>query len=219
VEQSTLPVLFTEHFRLLELSLTEDQIRQCVLFTNELKSWNQTANLTSITDDEAIVVKHFIDSLVALKANIKEGARILDVGSGAGFPAIPLKIARPDLSFLLIDPAHKKVSFLRYIVGLLRLPNVSIFCGTLKEWIESEKSGLRFDFVTFRAVNYLDVLEDCSAVLTDTGQVIAYSSKPIQQSELGPRWSVVHTVTFNLPLSYGSRAISLLKRVDLQCST
>jgi 16S rRNA (guanine527-N7)-methyltransferase len=191
-----------------------------VIFANALKAWNETANLTSITEDEAIVVKHFVDSLVALKAaDIHQAARMLDVGTGAGFPAIPLKIVRPDLSFLLIDPSHKKVSFLRYIVGLLRLENMSIFCGTLKELIQDSTEQDRFEYVTFRAVNYRDVLDDCRAVLSDTGRIIVYSSKPVSGSDLGPNWSIVQSLTLTLPCSYGSRTVSFLKRMELQCST
>jgi hypothetical protein len=95
--------------------LTDQQLEQFTTFLEQLKAWNQSTNLTSITSDEDIVVKHFIDSLAALSVEaMVSGAKILDVGSGAGFPGIPLKIARPDLLMTLLEPTYKKVAFLHF---------------------------------------------------------------------------------------------------------
>jgi 16S rRNA (guanine527-N7)-methyltransferase len=103
-----------------------------MVYLEQLQLWNQSFNLTSITLADEIIIKHFVDSLAALRADdIRVGARLLDVGTGAGFPGIPLKIARLDLNITLVEPARKKSSFLRFIIGLLRLENINLFDGTL----------------------------------------------------------------------------------------
>ena len=92
-----------------------------MVYLEQLQLWNQSFNLTSITLDDEIIIKHFVDSLAALKADeIMVGASLLDVGTGAGFPGIPLKIARLDLNITLVEPAKKKSAFLHFIVGLHR---------------------------------------------------------------------------------------------------
>src|SRR5574338_1509745 len=106
--------------------LSSEQVQRFMIYLRQLQFWNQSFNLTSISLDDEIIIKHFVDSLAALRADIKIGARLLDVGTGAGFPGIPLKIARLDLNITLIEPASKKSSFLRFIIGLLRLENVDI---------------------------------------------------------------------------------------------
>ena len=211
----------------LGITVTQPQIDQFALYASQLKSWNQAANLTTITGDEEIVVKHFIDSLAPLKKEYITGdGRLLDVGTGAGFPALPLKIMRPDIAMVLLEPANKKVSFLRFIVGLLKLKDVTIFAGSLKDYAHS-KLGAVFDYVTFRAVNYRLVLEDCSSLLSEKGRIVFYTSKPVQAPELGPMWKTDQSFSFNLPGNYGSRVISLIEKSEditkepaqAQCST
>ena len=86
----------------------------------ELKKWNKAINLTAIQDDQDIVVKHFVDSLAGLKViEIQQETELLDVGAGAGFPAIPLKLVRPNLSIELLEPTRRRAHFLRYVIGSL----------------------------------------------------------------------------------------------------
>jgi 16S rRNA (guanine527-N7)-methyltransferase len=123
------------------VSLNSEQVQQFVVYLEFLKTWNQTFNLTGITSDEEIVVKHFVDSFAVLNAvEIGSGTRLLDVGTGAGFPGVPLKIVRPDLRITLVEPVSKKTSFLRFLVGTLRLEATEIFEGTLDRFVSALSS-------------------------------------------------------------------------------
>jgi 16S rRNA (guanine527-N7)-methyltransferase len=191
--------------------LEADHLRQFIIYLEQLRVWNQSVNLTGITDDEEVIIKHFIDSLAALKAEtFSSGARILDVGTGAGFPGIPLRIAREDLNISLIEPAQKKVSFLHFIVGLLRLERVRIFHGTLERFMIEKSSNERFDYITTRALKYNFILRKSSGLLAPGGKEILYTSQPIRKPDLGSDWSMVAEYVFDLPKGLGRRVISVL---------
>lgn len=193
------------------LSLEINQVRQFMVYLEQLRAWNQSVNLTSITVDEEIIVKHFVDSIAALKAEmIRPGAKLLDVGSGAGFPGIPLRIVRQDLNITLIEPNQKKISFLHLIVGLLRLERVKIFYGTLERFMIGKLSDQPFDYITTRALKYDFILRNAPRMLTPGGKAILYSSQPINKLELGTDWSMVTEYPIDLPRAFGRRVISIL---------
>lgn len=108
----------------LGVSLTGGQLAALDLFAEELKKWNRKINLTAIADDEGIAVKHFVDSLSLLKV-VRAPGRLLDIGSGAGFPSIPVKIALPELDIVAVDAVVKKISFQKQAVRLLNLMQYS----------------------------------------------------------------------------------------------
>jgi len=110
--------LFLEH--------TATQVSSFMTYLAELKKWNKAYNLTSLKTDEDIVVKHFLDSLLYLKAMPEGEISVMDVGSGAGFPGIPIKIMRPDVKMYLLEPSRKKVGFLRHIIGVLGLDGIEV---------------------------------------------------------------------------------------------
>jgi 16S rRNA (guanine527-N7)-methyltransferase len=193
------------------VALQTDQVGQFMLYLEQLQTWNRSVNLTSITIDEEIIVKHFVDSLAGLKAEeIGHGARLLDVGTGAGFPGIPLRIVRQDLNVTLIEPAQNRISFLHSIVGLLRLDKVKIFHGTLERFLIGQTPDRIFDYVTTRALKYDFLLRNSGKLLSRQGKVILYLSQPINRQELGTEWSVSNEHAFDLPLKIGKRVISVL---------
>lgn len=182
-----------------------------MVYLKQLQLWNQSFNLTSITLDDEIIIKHFVDSLAALRAeNVKVGARLLDVGTGAGFPGIPLKIARSDMNITLLEPARKKASFLHFIVGLLRLENVDIFDGTLERFKNERLPYRLFDYVATRALKHDMLLRDGITLLRQGGKAILYSSQPINRSELSPNWLLTSEYAFRLQKGYGQRVISIV---------
>lgn len=201
------------------VQLEADQLRQFMIYLEQLHVWNQSVNLTSITADEEIVIKHFVDSLAALKAEaIRPGARLLDVGTGAGFPGLPLRIARQDLNVTLIEPSQKKISFLHSIVGQLRLEKVKIFYGTLERFMMERFSEQPFDYITTRALKYDFILRNSSRLLASGGKIMLYSSQRIDRMELGRDWSILSEHMFDLPRGFGRRVVSILSASQEQAA-
>ena len=191
--------------------LKTEQLKHFMIYLEELQKWNRSINLTSINSGEEIIIKHFVDSFACLSIEqIKHGASLLDVGTGAGFPGIPLKIIRQDLNITLIEPVQKKVSFLYFIVGLLRLERVKIFYGTLEQFMANDHLDHSFDYVTTRALKYNVLLHKGPSLVADSGRAILYLSHPINRAELSNRWSVVTERGFDLPMNFGQRSIVVL---------
>jgi len=142
-----------------EFGITLDE-RMCGRFSRYadlLVEWNQQVNLTAITDEEDIVVKHFVDSLTAVLL-LPQGASVVDVGTGAGFPGIPFAIVRPDVSVTLLDSLDKRVRFLSAVAGELGLPNIRTQHGRAEDFGNDPLWRDTFDVSTARAVASLPVL-------------------------------------------------------------
>ncbi len=147
----------------LEVSLTSEQLNAFLTYSAELRKWNRKINLTSITNERDIVVKHFLDSLAYLKGfTPAPGMRLLDMGSGAGFPAIPLKLVHPELNVTLVESIKKKASFLRHIIRTLALDMTEVRDMRIEELPESSRKS--YDVITARA--FADIV---SAAASGTG--------------------------------------------------
>ena len=132
------------------LALSEEQIRSFFVFFSELKKWNKKINLTTIREDRDIVVKHGLDSIAYIKGfTLFPGLKLLDMGSGAGFPALPIKIAYPEIEVALTESVKKKASFLRHIIRLLTLRAAAVFDKRIDQLPRSLLAS--FDVVTARA--------------------------------------------------------------------
>ncbi|MBS9335625.1 16S rRNA (guanine(527)-N(7))-methyltransferase RsmG [Fructobacillus papyrifericola] len=145
------------------LSLSDKQLNQFETYFNELVLANQSFNLTAITEKEEVYLKHFFDSLtLALKVpNLREGkASLIDVGSGAGFPALPLKIALPNLQVTMVDSLNKRVNFLKEMVTKLGLDGVTVLHGRAEGLGQDQKMRESFDYATARAVARTQVLAE-----------------------------------------------------------
>ena len=118
--------LLRDGLKILDISFVEDQITQFLTYLAELKKWNRAYNLTALKTDADIVIKHFLDSLLFLKVLPHYVKSIADVGSGAGFPGIPLKIIRPDIEIVLIEPVQKKALFLEHMQRVLSMSGTRI---------------------------------------------------------------------------------------------
>jgi 16S rRNA (guanine527-N7)-methyltransferase len=136
--------------KVLGISLTIEQINSVFIYLAELKKWNQKINLTAIRDEEDIIIKHVLDSLSYIHGfTPAPGLRLLDMGTGAGFPALPIKIAYPGLSITMVDSIKKKASFLRHIIRTLKLTETEVLDTRAEELPGSLLST--FDVVTARA--------------------------------------------------------------------
>ncbi len=206
-----LSAVLKKHSAEIGVYLHDDQLAQFMIYLKQLQAWNRSLNLTSITQDTEIIIKHFVDSLAGLQGEeFKCGASLLDVGTGAGFPGIPLRIARQDLQVTLVEPSPKKVSFLYYIVGLLHLDRVKIFSGTLEQFMRANTPSQLFDYITSRALNHQSILRSGRKLLSQEGKAIVYSSRPMNMLELGNDWSLATEHPFDLPNGLGRRVISIL---------
>ena len=143
----------------IDIKFTEEQLNQFYEYMNLLLEWNEKINLTAITDPNEVILKHFIDSLTINKY-IKENNTLADVGTGAGFPGIPLKILRPDLKITLVDSLNKRINFLNEVINKLNLVNIETVHSRIEDFGKDKKYRESFDFVTARAVANLAVLSE-----------------------------------------------------------
>lgn len=154
------------------IPLSPVQINQFERYGDELTRWNEHTNLTSITGGEAIVVRHFLDSLTLAQVWPDQPPRSLaDIGTGAGFPGLPLKIIWPDLRLLLVESVGKKTEFLRHIVDRLQLIDVEICAARAEEIGRDHRYREQFEGVTARAVATLSVLAEYCLPLCRVGGV------------------------------------------------
>jgi 16S rRNA (guanine527-N7)-methyltransferase len=191
---------------LFDLDLTPAQQEAFSRYADEMIDWNKTrANLTGITDPAAIEIKHMLDSLSVLTvARLPEGARVIDVGAGAGFPGLPMKIALPHLRLALLEATGKKVTFLAHVAKLLGLENVSTIHLRAEEAGQDARYRAQFDLVVARAVARLPTLLEyllplckvggqCVAMKGETAQTEADDSAQALK-QLGGQLSGVHAV-------------------------
>ena len=142
--------LIYEGAKNIDIQIDKRKIEKFAIHALELMKWNQKTNLTAITDPFEVAVKHFLDSIVPVKI-IPSNASLLDIGSGGGFPGIPLKISLPSLSVTLIDASRKKVSFLKHIIRILELKNIDALQIRAEEFANKPGVAKKFNVIISRA--------------------------------------------------------------------
>ena len=191
--------------------LTEDQIRWFLAYLAQLLEWTQTINLTSITDPFEIISKHFVDSLTALKAfEFPSQGIVIDVGSGAGFPGIPLKLIRDDLRLVLVEPSQKKCSFLYSIVGALKLEQVFIHLIEVQQYAAQKPNPLA-DVIVLRALRFEEIVKPAALILKPTGRLLLYRTEPMNDQP-SDAFRVESNHRFALPMNHGNRVVTVLRK-------
>lgn len=175
-----------EELEFVSIHLTEEQLWKCFRYFELLVEKNQVMNLTAITEEKEVVTKHIVDSLSAVRVlpNLydKKGLRILDVGTGAGFPGIPLKIAFPNCHITLLDSLKKRINFLQEICSQLELNDIYAIHGRAEDFGHIKKYREQFDVCVSRAVANLSTLSEyCLPFIKTGGLFISYKSGDVEE--------------------------------------
>lgn len=215
-----LSILLKEGAEEIGVSLNHQMIEMFMVYLKELKEWNQKINLTSLKKDTAIIIKHFIDSLT-LVPYVPSKATLLDIGSGAGFPGIPIKIAKPSIDVTLLEAKSKKVNFQRHMIRMLSLASIR----SLQERAENLKTErgfcLHFDIVTTRAFSKLELFLMLGVPLVKKGGfIVAMKGKHVKEElkesqDMLKDFSLVATriEELTLPFGGGERHLIFMKKM------
>ncbi|SHM18304.1 16S rRNA (guanine527-N7)-methyltransferase [Caldanaerovirga acetigignens] len=165
--------------RWVNIEIEENNAAKYEQYRNEIEIWNKKVNLTSVKDEEEFMVKHIIDSLMVLKMiEIPFGVKIIDIGTGAGFPGIPIKISRRDLEIYLLDSNKKKTIFLENTIKNLGLKETYVLCGRAENYGKNMQFREKYDYAFARAVSALNVLlELCLPFVKLGGFFVALKGK------------------------------------------
>jgi 16S rRNA (guanine527-N7)-methyltransferase len=198
------------------LALSPYEVEALERYASELKKWNSKVNLTAITENSEIAIKHFIDSL-SLVPYLSAGDRLLDIGSGAGLPVIPLKIVRPDISMLSVDAVAKKIHFQKHVIRLLNLKNIEAIHMRIEELHKREHNS--FTVITSRAFTRLDrfvalaapLLAEGGVLVAMKGELAGCEISASEQSLQASGFTVVSIQRYALPKNMGERVLTFLR--------
>ncbi len=178
-----------EYFQLMKeaslevgFDLTEKQYNQFIEYMKLLQEWNEKINLTAITEDEEVIKKHFIDCIKAFKSNaVKNAKTVIDVGTGAGFPGLPIAIMNPNVNVTLLDSLNKRINFLNTVIAKLELKNVVTIHSRAEDGARKQELRENFDVATSRAVANMAVLSEfCLPYVKLNGYFVALKGPAIE---------------------------------------
>lgn len=205
------------------IELTAEMEEKFLLYYNMLIEWNSFMNLTAITDFDEVLKKHFTDSVSLIRAIPDLGEkkyRMIDIGTGAGFPGIPLKIVFPNISVVLLDSLNKRVNFLKEVISKLQLTDITAVHGRAEDFAQNKEYRESFDLCVSRAVANLATLSEyCLPFVKKNGRFISYKSEKVSEefeisgkaiSVLGGEYE--NQVTFELPDSDIYRNLFIIKK-------
>ena len=216
---------FLKELEKINITLTENQILKLEKFYELLVIWNEKINLTTILKEEDVYLKHFYDSLTLIKViDLNKELTLLDVGTGAGFPGIVLKIVFPNLKITLLDSMNKRISYLNEIIKELDLKDIDTVCSRAEDY--ALKNREKYDIVVCRAVAHLEILVEITLPLVKVnGYFIAMKSNANEEIALARKKiivlnsKIIEILSFKLPFENSIRTlikIQKFKKTDLK---
>jgi 16S rRNA (guanine527-N7)-methyltransferase len=216
VEQTLFIGVLVEETSIFGIKLDADQVSALTTYYRELDHWNKKINLSAIHNPNEIAIKHFLDSLLYGQAlEQRKNASLLDVGSGAGFPGLPLKILVPELRVTLLEPNEKKTSFLRHVIGTLDLKNVSVVSKNLRDFSRVPEGPGRFSYIVTRAVEAAQILPFSTRLLEEQGHVILCLAKALDSNPGKHGFKISREFTYELPHGFGRRVLTVLQSLQM----
>ena len=203
------------------IQLTDLQVEQFIKYYELLIEWNEKINLTAITDYNEVIIKHFVDSIsIAPYLTDVNNKKMIDIGTGAGFPGIPLKIIFPELDITLLDSLDKRIKFLDCVIQTLELNQISTIHGRAEDFAKPQQLRETFDYVVSRAVANLSTLSEyCLPYIKIGGTFYSYKAETAEEEMINAKKAVFllggemkDPIKFNLPFSDISRSICIIQK-------
>lgn len=208
---------FKEELSKLGIVLTSTQENQLEMYYNLLIEWNNKMNLTGITDRNSVYLKHFYDCITLIKAiDLTKNLKIVDVGSGAGFPGLVLKIVFPNLNVVLVDALNKRINFLNHVIESLKLENIVAIHDRIENYAKNNLEV--FDLVTCRAVAKLNIISELCLPLAKVNGYFIPMKATIEDEINDTKYlevlksKVESIITFNLPIENSVRNLIVIKK-------
>ncbi|MBM7601365.1 16S rRNA (guanine527-N7)-methyltransferase [Virgibacillus halotolerans] len=216
------PEQFAQALQAKGIELDDYKMKQFSIYFNTLIEWNEKINLTALTGKEDVYLKHFYDSITAaFHYDFNQDVHICDVGAGAGFPSIPLKICFPQLKVTIVDSLKKRIGFLNHLAEKLELEDVTFYHDRAETFGQNAKFRETFDIVTARAVARMSVLSELCLPLTKKhGYFIAMKGAQAKEELINAKNAITllggeidETHLFTLPTEESERSIIMIKKV------
>ena len=213
--------IFNTYIKELKIDIEKEQVEQFYNYMKLLLEWNGKINLTAITDPKEVIIKHFVDSLT-IEKYIPQGATLVDMGTGAGFPGIPLKIYRNDIKTTLVDSLNKRIKFLDEVISQLNLERIETIHARAEEFGKNKKYREKFDIATSRAVANLATLSEYLVPLIKVkGKCICMKGPDIEEEIKNGKkaikvlgGNIARIDSFKLPITDIKRTILIVDKVE-----
>ena len=203
--------LFRNGFTAIEMAHDQATIDKFLFYLQEVVKWNEKTNLTGHKNEQEMIGNLFIDSLACTRVFLPDTAySILDIGSGAGFPGIPIGIVSPQQDVTLLEPNLKKVAFLHHIIGSLGLKNVRVESCRVEQFSKKPEFHEKFDLVFMKALRFDVGLAYVTPILSESGKCVFCRTEPMPPDLALKGFSVVNEMPYELPFGLGKRILSIV---------